>query len=62
MNIHATDELIRLRTEERSQILEKMKWARTNVGLENARCRLCELNEELAQLQRQKTHLMESAA
>jgi hypothetical protein len=30
--------------------------------MENARNRLCELNEEIAGLQRQKTQLMESAA
>lgn len=62
MTADQIDELIRIRTEEKSQCLITLKSARSNLRMDNAKSRLRELNEEIADLQRRKTHLMESAA
>jgi len=62
MTIEQLESLIELRTSERKSVVKRMEFVRTNVGLENARDRLRELNEELADLNRQKSQLMEAAA
>ena len=62
MSLDQIDELIRIRTEEKSQCVELLTWSRTDLRTRGAQSRLKSVIEELADLQRQKARLMESAA
>lgn len=62
MTAEQIDELIRIKTEEKFQCIEDLKWSRTDVRRENLQARLKELSADLARLRNMRSQVMESAA